>query len=183
MGQVKDAYKYEKCLVLDSHGMPRSVIWTGRAFVIKLKGNATILHEHPVSFGLVNPDLDIKKPSVIIVKKYVKDEYKKVSLSRENVFKRDGYSCVYCGCNNKAVLTIDHVIPRAKGGTDTWDNLVSACKSCNQEKSDLDLDEYIEMKLDQGVDLNYPDPKRPHYIMLLRSVTHIPDEWKQYLFI
>jgi hypothetical protein len=76
---------YEKCLVLDSAYMPRSVIWTGRAFVIKLKGNAEILAEHPESFGLVNPDLDIKKPSIIRVSKYVNKPFHRVPLSKSPV--------------------------------------------------------------------------------------------------
>jgi hypothetical protein len=63
--------KYGKCLVLDSSYIPRSVISTERAFVISYKGNADVIHEHPESFKLINPELDIKKPSIIRVFKYV----------------------------------------------------------------------------------------------------------------
>lgn len=165
---------YEKCLVLDSSYMPRSVIWTGRAFVINLKGNAEILAEHPESFGLVNPELDIKKPSIIKVHQYVNVPFHKVPLNRENVYKRDGYECVYCGASRKRDLTIDHVVPKSKGGKDSWENLVTACKSCNHMKSDLSLEE---------VGFDHPNPQRPHYLMLMKSVGKIPKEWKKYLFL
>ena len=165
--------KYGKCLVLDSSFIPRSIISTERAFVISYKGNADIIHEHPESFKLINPELDIKKPSIIRVFKYVNQQIHKVPLNRENVFKRDGYCCVYCGNDNRKTLTLDHVVPQSKGGKDTWENLVTACKRCNGEKSDLTLEEY-------GKEI--PQPRRPHYLMLMKQMTHIPKEWDNYLF-
>lgn len=162
--------KFRKTLVVDSSFIARSVISAERAFVIHYKGNAEIIADHPESFGLVNKDLDIKRPSIIRVYKYV-NTYKNVSLTRENVFKRDNHECVYCGsCKN---LTIDHVIPRSKGGKDSWDNLVTACRSCNAEKADLTLEEY-------GKEI--PQPKKPHYLMLMRQMEDIPEEWKKFLF-
>lgn len=163
--------KFRKTLVVDSSFIARAIISTERAFVIHYKGNAEIIAEHPESFGLVNKDLDIKKPSIIRVFKYV-NQYKNVSLTRENVFKRDNYECVYCGsCKN---LTIDHVIPQSKGGKDSWDNLVTACRSCNAEKADLTLEEY-------GKEI--PQPKKPHYLMLMRGMDDIPEEWEKFLFL
>lgn len=161
--------KFRKTLVVDSSFIARSVISAERAFVIHYKGNAEIIADHPESFGLVNKDLDIKRPSIIRVYKYV-NTYKNVSLTRENVFKRDNHECVYCGsCKN---LTIDHVIPQSKGGKDSWDNLVTACRSCNAEKADLTLEEY-------GKEI--PQPKKPHYLMLMRQMDDIPEEWKKFL--
>jgi 5-methylcytosine-specific restriction endonuclease McrA len=95
-------------------------------------------------------------------------------LTRENIFKRDNYTCVYCGYNdNTRKLTIDHVIPQSKGGPNTWDNLVTACGKCNGEKADLTLEEF-------GKEI--PVPVRPHYLMLMKSVSYIPDNWRPYLF-
>jgi CRISPR/Cas system Type II protein with McrA/HNH and RuvC-like nuclease domain len=165
--------KYGKTLVLDSSYMARSIINTDRAFVISYKGNADIIKEHPESFKLVNPELDIKKPSIIKVYQYVKQNINKVPLTRENVFKRDNYECVYCGCDNRKTLTLDHVIPQSRGGKDSWDNLVTACKKCNSEKSNLTLEEY-------GKEI--PQPRRPHYLMLMKQVHYIPKEWEPYLF-
>ncbi len=165
--------KFQKTLVVDSTFMARSIISAERAFVISYKGNAEIIAEHPETFGLVNPELQINKPSIIRVFKYVKQNMHKVPLTRENVYRRDNYECVYCGCSNQKILTLDHVIPQSKGGKDTWDNLVTACRPCNAEKADLTLDEY-------GKEI--PSPKRPHYLMLLKSITHVPEEWKPFLF-
>jgi 5-methylcytosine-specific restriction endonuclease McrA len=165
--------KYGKCLVLDSSYIPRSIISTERAFVISYKGNADIIHTHPESFKLINPELDIKKPSIIRVFKYVNQLIHKVPLNRDNLFKRDGYCCVYCGDDTRKHLTLDHVIPQSKGGKDTWENLVTACKRCNGEKSDLTLEEF-------GKEI--PQPRRPHYLMLMKQITHIPKEWEDYLF-
>lgn len=166
--------KYEKTLVVDSSYIARSIISTERAFVISYKGNADIIAEYPETFGLVNPKLEIFKPSIIRVFNYVKLNFQKVPLTRDNVFKRDDYECVYCGASNKKDLTLDHVIPQSKGGPNTWDNLVTACKSCNNEKSDLTLKEYGKQ---------IPKPQRPHYLMLLKKVHHIPEEWKPYLLL
>lgn len=165
--------KYKKTLVLDSSYIPRSVISTERAFVISYKGNAEIISEYPESFKLVNPELDIAKPSIIRIFKYVNVPFTKVALSRENIYKRDNYECIYCGADNKKNLTIDHVIPKSKGGKDSWDNLVTSCKKCNGEKSDLTLEEFGKV---------IPKPIRPHYLMLMKKVDYLPDEWKKYLF-
>ena len=165
--------KFKKTLVVDSSFMARSIISAERAFVISYKGNAEVIAEHPETFGLVNPKLQINKPSIIRVFKYVNQQIHTVPLSRENVYKRDNYECVYCGCSLTKYLTLDHVIPQSKGGKDTWDNLVTACRTCNSEKSDLTLEEF-------GKEI--PEPKRPHYLMLMRSVTEIPKEWEPFLF-
>jgi len=161
-----------KTLVIDSSYIARSIISTERAFVISYKGNAEVIQEHDESFKLVNPELDIKKPSVIRVFKYVNQPFQKVPFSRENVFKRDNFECVYCGCDNKKTLTLDHVHPTSKGGQNTFENVVTACKKCNSEKADLTLTEY-------GKEI--PQPKRPHYLMLLKGIDNLPKSWEKYL--
>ena len=166
--------KYAKALVIDSSYTARSIITTERAFVIKYKGNAKIIAEHPERFGLVNKSIEIFKPSVIQVPSYVKKEFQKLSPTRENVFKRDDYKCVYCGMGERRFLTLDHVHPRSKGGKNTWSNLVTACLGCNQEKGDLTLEEYGKP---------IPEPKRPHFLMLLKKTKYIPEEWKPYLLL
>jgi len=165
--------KYQRTLVVDSSFMARSIINTERAFVITYKGNAEVIAEHPETFGLVNPELEIFKPSIKRVYKYVKHHIHKVPLTRENIYRRDNFECVYCGAHNIRQLTLDHVIPQSKGGPDSWDNLVTACKTCNSQKADLTLEEY-------GKEI--PTPYRPHYLMLMKSVHYIPEEWKTFLF-
>ena len=166
--------QYSRTLVVDSSYMPRSIITSERAFVIAYKGNADVVYSYPDSFKVVNPKNVYKKPSVIRVYKYVKDGIHKTPLTRDNVFKRDGYRCVYCGSTVKKDLTIDHVIPSSKGGLNKWENLVTACKRCNNEKSDLTLEEYGK---------TIPKPYRPHYLMLIKQVYDIPEEWKDFLIL
>jgi 5-methylcytosine-specific restriction endonuclease McrA len=118
--------------------------------------------------------VEYHRPSIIRIFKYVNINFHKAKLSRENVFLRDGYECVYCGENNRKLLTLDHVHPQSKGGKDTWENLVTACKSCNNEKDNLTIMEWGR---------NHPDPKRPHYLMLVKKLNYIPVEWETYLFL
>jgi 5-methylcytosine-specific restriction endonuclease McrA len=63
-------------------------------------------------------------------------------LFRENIKARDGYACVYCGSSEN--LTVDHVRPKSKGGTDTADNLVTACRPCNQAKGSMHVDVFMQ---------------------------------------
>jgi len=163
---------YQKTLVLDVSYIARSIITTERAFVISIKGNAEVIHDYDEYFKVVNPNYNFKKPSVIRVKKYVNDLLHKVPLTRDNVYRRDNHSCVYCGENRRKLLTLDHVIPRSRGGGDTWDNLVTACKKCNNVKSDLTLEEFGKI---------IKSPYQPHYLMMIKSMFDIPEEWKKYL--
>lgn len=165
--------KNGKCLVVDGSYMARSIISTERAFVIKYKGNAEIVAEYDDYFGLVS-DLKIKKPSIIRVPTYINLDFHKVPLTKQNVFKRDEYKCVYCESSDRKSLTIDHVIPQSKGGPNTWGNLVTACFDCNNEKDNLTLKEY-------GKEI--PTPTRPHYLMLMKNIGDIPKEWKPFLFL
>lgn len=163
----------KQCLVLDSSYMPRSIVDTQRAFVIYYKGNAEIIENHSTHFRTVNKTVAYPKPSIIRVFTYISLEYNKVPLTRTNIYKRDGYKCVYCGNSTRKFLTLDHVIPKSKGGKDAWGNLVTACRTCNSEKADLTIEEW-------GKD--NPSPKRPHFLMLLKNIDYIPPEWKPYLF-
>jgi len=77
----------------------------------------------------------IKIPLVVKLIKFVRSVYKgSVPLSKKNIFVRDQYVCQYCGKKVKRGATIDHVIPRSRGGTFSWDNVVTACIKCNQKK-------------------------------------------------
>lgn len=163
----------KRCLVLDQTYMAKTIISSERAYVLHYKGNADIIYNHEETFGLVNSEKVIHKPSIIKVRKYI-NHHSKVALTRDNVFKRDNYQCVYCDDYwPKNFLTIDHVLPRSKGGKDTWDNMVTACPKCNGEKADLLVEEFTK---------RLPNPRRPHYLMLMKSTGNIEEEWKEYLF-
>jgi 5-methylcytosine-specific restriction endonuclease McrA len=111
-------------------------------------------------------------PSVIRLNRYVNAPYKGVNLTRQNIFKRDNFECQYCG--KKRELTIDHVIPRSKGGKDTWLNLVTACKKCNAKKGEQSPE-------GAGMPLVIK-PTKPSYAIFLRD--HVSDksgEWDLFL--
>lgn len=114
-------------------------------------------------------------PSIIRISKFVRVPYKKVVLTRKNILRRDGFKCAYCG-RSDIPLTIDHIIPKARGGDDTWDNLVSACTICNNKKGDRTPDE-AKMRL-------IFQPFKPSHIVFIKNVVGRLDErWKPYLYL
>jgi 5-methylcytosine-specific restriction endonuclease McrA len=114
-------------------------------------------------------------PSVIKLNFYVNVPYKKVVLSRKNILRRDSYKCGYCG-RSDLPLTIDHIVPRAKGGNDSWENLIAACTLCNNRKGDKTPEE-AEMSLRNK-------PFKPSHIMFIKNVVGKLDEtWKPYLYL
>ena len=83
-----------------------------------------------------SPSLTLKVPSVVVLKDYVKPR-KRVAFTRFNLFLRDEFCCQYCG--KKGELTFDHIVPRASGGTTSWENVVAACSPCNMRKGSKSL--------------------------------------------
>ena len=166
--------KLRKCLVLNSSYMATAIITSERGFVIHYKGNADVLATYEDDhFQTVDDQYPV--PSIIRVPKWIELKYDKIPLTRENLFKRDNYRCVYCGISGRANLTMDHVVPKSKGGKDTWDNLVTACKMCNAEKDDMTCEEWGKP---------HPEPRRPHHLLLIKkNVLVIPEMWKPYLFL
>ena len=114
-------------------------------------------------------------PSVIRLSNYVRVPFKKVILSRKNILRRDGHRCQYCGASSIS-LTVDHVIPKSRGGEDSWENLVSACIRCNNRKGSQTPDE-AEMPLMKR-------PIRPNHVTFLRQyVGKVDKGWEAYLFM
>ena len=117
-----------KVLVLNASYEPLNICHWKRAVVLIFKGKAEqVEHNGKVIYP------NFRFPSVIRLRKYVKIPYKEIPLTRRNLMYRDHFSCQYCGVKTTD-LTVDHVIPRSKGGTDTWDNVVASCQRCNVKK-------------------------------------------------
>ncbi|MGK9369051.1 HNH endonuclease [Melioribacter sp. Ez-97] len=113
-------------------------------------------------------------PSVIKLKDYIRIPYKKIILTRKNILKRDGHRCAYCG-RGDLPLTVDHVVPKSRGGSDTWENLVAACLPCNNKKGDRTPDE-------AGMKLRIK-PFTPNHILFIKSTAgRIDTAWKPFLF-
>ena len=114
-------------------------------------------------------------PSIVRLSVYVRVPYKKIVLSRKNILRRDGHQCQYCG-KTEVTLTVDHVIPKSRSGSDSWENLVAACVGCNNRKGD-------RTPADAGMKLRRR-PIRPSHVMFIRHYVGIVDDnWKPYLFM
>jgi 5-methylcytosine-specific restriction endonuclease McrA len=124
-------------LLLNATYEPLCVVSTRRAIVLVLAAKAEevdsadeVVHAETISLAV---------PVVVRLTRYVRVPYPaQVPLSRRAVFTRDGQTCVYCG---SSATSIDHVVPRSRGGTHTWDNVVAACRRCNHTKADRSLAE------------------------------------------
>ena len=125
-------------LVLNQNYEPLNVCNEKRAIVLIDRGKAEVL-EH--GDGVIHtPSSKVPRPSVIRLIYLIKRPRPKARLTRREIFLRDNYTCQYCGIRSKD-LTLDHVIPRHRGGKHTWENLVSACRNCNHRKGGKYLEE------------------------------------------
>lgn len=160
-----------KVLVLNSDFTPLTVCSVYRAFLLVYTSKAEMLNSEEGSF-LRSIDQSFPKPSVIRINRYINVPYKGVVLTRHNIFKRDNNQCQYCGTSKD--LTLDHLIPRSKGGKSSWKNLVSACKKCNAKKGDYTPEQ-------AGLTLRKA-PIKPSYIMFLRNSSgNLHEDWQPYL--
>lgn len=125
-------------LVLNQNYEPLNVCNTRRALLLIHGGKAEVLEHAPGHIR--TPTMAFPRPSVIRLVYLIKRPRPRVRLTRREVFLRDHYSCQYCGVKTRD-LTLDHVIPRHRGGKHTWENLVSACRACNHRKGGKSLAE------------------------------------------
>ena len=114
-------------------------------------------------------------PSVIVLFRYIDEKFFTLPCTRKNILIRDENRCQYCTNQfREHDLTIDHVIPRSKGGNTAWDNVVAACKPCNQRKKDY---------LIENCSLNLlREPKKPSYRSIIKKrIGNANLKWKEYL--
>lgn len=119
-------------LVLNYDYTPLNVTSVHRGFVLVDKGKAEIIKsdENPIVAGFKT----YVRPLVIRLLKYIKHFSRTLRPNRNRIYKRDGHQCVYCGSSKN--LTLDHVIPKSRGGSNDWINLVTSCFKCNLKKAD-----------------------------------------------
>lgn len=160
-----------RTLVLNAGYEPLSVVSFRRALVLVMNGRAIIVEsdrKHPVR----SADGSYERPSVIVLTRYVKMPHNRhIPVSRRGVLRRDAHRCGYCGLH---ASTIDHVVPRSRGGQDAWDNLVACCLTCNNVKGDRTPQE-------MGWTLTQP-PKIPFGTSwLVRGIERPQAHWEEYL--
>lgn len=159
-------------LVLNHNFQPLHVCSTRRAMTLLYLGKAEVVEN---GRGYVRtPSALLPRPSVIRLHRTVMRPYPRVRLSKKEIFRRDNYTCQYCGQPSKH-LTVDHVIPRHRGGTPTWDNLVSACPACNRRKGGRTPQE-AQMRL-----LRPAFEPRANSLYLFRHYLDEYNEWRKFI--
>lgn len=121
----------DKVLVLNADYTPLNVTSVRKGFVLVIKGKAEVIKQDVKS--ITTAVTEFIKPVIIRLLKYVRFRTRGVKLNRKRIYLRDRNQCVYCGSDKN--LTIDHVIPRSRGGKNSWVNLVTCCQSCNLKKA------------------------------------------------
>jgi 5-methylcytosine-specific restriction endonuclease McrA len=161
-----------KVLVLNTTYEPLNVCSVRRALVLLLKDKAEVLERSGGALHSEHAAFEI--PHVIRLNAYVRIPHRATSarISRRAVFARDRHRCQYCGSARH--LTVDHVVPRSRGGADTWDNLVTSCAPCNRKKGDRPL--HLA-----GLHLSQPPRPPGSAAFVLLHVDHVHESWRPYL--
>jgi 5-methylcytosine-specific restriction endonuclease McrA len=162
-------------LVLNATYEPLNVVSLRRAVLLLLKEKAEIVEA--AEAWLHSEQIALPVPLVIRLVYYVRiPRHFSLPLSRRTVLARDHYTCQYCGERlPRAKLTIDHVVPRSRGGETRWENVVAACGPCNRRKGNRTPDE-------ARMPVHRP-PRRPRYLALtLLEGTGAPDAWNKYMY-
>ncbi|MBX3051538.1 MAG: HNH endonuclease [Caldilineaceae bacterium] len=145
-------------LVLNATFEPLSLVSVRRAVVLLLREKAELVEA--TERILSSTSRAFPEPLVIRLTRYVRLPHRSVPATRAGVMLRDAYTCQYCGDTpGRYELTVDHVVPRSKGGDHSWTNLTTACKRCNHKKGSLLLEE-AQMSL-------LRKPFEPSYVALV----------------
>lgn len=161
-----------RALVLNASFEPLSIVSSNRAICLMIAEKAELIEADD---GVVHSAcLVVPRPAVIRLRYMVNAPRRRLSpVSRRAVFVRDDFRCQYCG---ERADSIDHVVPRSRGGRDAWDNLAAACRPCNTRKRDRTPDE-------AGMRLLRPCREPRSSAWFAAGSTLVPDAWRPYLAI
>lgn len=138
-------------------------VWKGFALVNKGKAEIIKSDDNPIITGYKT----YVRPLIIRLLKYIKHNTRMLRPNRSRIYKRDNHQCVYCGSNKE--LTLDHLIPKSRGGTNEWTNLVTCCMKCNRKKADRTPE---EAKMILRV--------KPYIPQIMYENTNLLKVWKEY---
>jgi len=130
----------------------------------------------------ISDELECDVPEIVIATSYSGMRSEKVMWSRENVYRRDNYTCQYCGieaakAGKNVRLTIDHILPQCKGGPNTFENTVAACSECNNWKDSMSVKEFCRVK-----GFKVPHPRTPYWhSWTSRLGSQFPDSWEKFI--
>lgn len=159
-----------RALVLNASYEPLCVVPTRRALLLVLQSKAELL----VGTGRVfhSARVSLSEPSVVRLCYFVRVPHQAhVALNRRSIFARDGHRCQYCGGQAES---IDHIVPKSKGGPHAWDNVVAACRRCNARKRD----HYLE---DSGMKLRRPPTAPRGRTWALAALGTVAPAWEPFL--
>ncbi len=149
---------------------PLSVVPARRAACLVLADKADLVADD--GHELHSARLVLPSPSVIRLRYVVRVPYaRRTSMSRRALFARDDFRCQYCG---GFADSLDHVVPRSRGGQHTWENVAAACRPCNLRKRD-------RTPAEAGMTLARPPRAPKDQSWIAAAVAHVPDQWKPYL--
>ena len=161
-------------LVLNSTYEAMNVTSFQRAVKLIFAGKAEILHNRDRI--IASTTFQMRLPSIIRMLYYIRRPMQKVALTKKNVLIRDDYTCQYCGLHGERLMTVDHILPKSKGGPSTWENLCCACMRCNNRKNNRtpeDANMHLKRK-----------PRQPKYIPWIQVKRNtLPGEWHKFLFL
>ncbi len=161
-----------RVLVLNASYEPINVCTVRRAIVLILKEKAVVVDESDLE--LRAEKISMTRPSVIRLTTYVRIPFGSFrrKITRRAVFARDGWECLYCG--RRGSLTVDHIVPRSKGGETSWENVVACCAGCNRRKGDRSVSQ-ADMHLRTR-------PRAPHATIFIHVASPtIPSSWQPYV--
>ena len=164
------AREASRALVLNATFEPLGIVSTRRALLLVLDTKAELVHATDRVFR--SERIAIPEPSVVRLARYVRVPHdRSVAVNRRTVFARDGHRCQYCG---SPAESIDHVMPRSRGGLHAWDNVVAACRRCNTRKED-------RLPHEVGLVLRCPPIAPRQRVWLLALCGGARDDWAPYL--
>lgn len=168
-----DIWGRRRVLLLNTTYEPLTALPIRRAVVMVLCGKADVVHEDAHGPVIHSATRRISVPSVIRLRHYVRVPYRaRIPMTRAALMHRDHFRCMYCGSKAE---TIDHVVPRSRGGQHIWENCVAACSTCNHRKADKLLTE-----LGWTLRSTPVSPKGQHW-RLLSNVKELDPSWMRYL--
>jgi 5-methylcytosine-specific restriction endonuclease McrA len=162
-------------LLLNASYEPLTTLPMRRAILLLLREKAETVHADAAGAVVHSASTALECPSVIRLRRYIRVPYRRrIPLTRVALMRRDGYHCAYCG---KRAETIDHVIPRSRGGGHVWENCVASCKPCNHRKANHLLDELgWTLKVTPRV------PRGLHW-RLINGDQHGDPQWAPYIAV
>ena len=165
---------HTKVLVLNSSYEPLSICDAQKAVLLLFGGKAVQVAHHPGRV-ISTVSRSFPLPSIVRLTCFVRLPYKSIILNRKNILLRDSFQCQYCG-KTELPLTIDHIVPRSRGGEYSWENLITACPRCNSKKGNRTPREAGMHPLKQAT--------RPNNLMFMQQLTTtFSDDWKPYLYM